>query len=159
MTASFVRRMRASRIDVSKMSKPHVTICGGFWERIRCPTAQRLCNREVGNSPRHHARHNPDYLRGKYTKDSRLVWRQVDRNKTRHLIEAAKPWLHTNSHPAKVTCRFSELPGARFNKPRGDLQTSIGHSSARIYIFRPLLWFQLNHNYLFSALYSRPCFS
>ena len=28
-------------------TKHHVTICGGFWERIRCPTAKRLLHREV----------------------------------------------------------------------------------------------------------------
>ena len=32
-------------------------------ERDRCPTVQRLCHREVGNSPRHLAPHNPHYLR------------------------------------------------------------------------------------------------
>ena len=42
-------------------------------ERVRCPTAQRLCHREVGNSPRHRKPHSPRYLRGKYLKDSRLV--------------------------------------------------------------------------------------
>ena len=42
-------------------------------ERVRRPTTQRRCLREVGNSPRHHAPHSPGYLRGKVLKDSRLV--------------------------------------------------------------------------------------
>ena len=45
---------------------------------------------------------------------------------------SAPPFWSTNGQPGKETCRFSELPGARFNKPRGDVQTSIGHSSARM---------------------------
>ena len=50
---------------------------------------------------------------------------------------SAPPWWSTNGHPAEETCRFSELQGARFNKPRGAVQTSIGHSSARIYRHPP----------------------
>ena len=38
---------------------------------------------------------------------------------------------------AKEICRFSDLPGARFTKPRDDVQMSIGHSSARIYRHPP----------------------
>ena len=44
-----------------------------LFTEIRCHTAQRLCHREVGNSPRHHAPHSPWLPSGKYLKDSRLV--------------------------------------------------------------------------------------
>ena len=46
---------------------------------------------------------------------------------------SALPWLSTTNHQAKGTCRLPELPGARFDKLRGHVRTSIGHSSARIY--------------------------
>ena len=39
--------------------------------------------------------------------------------------QSAPLWLCTDSHPAKGTCRYSELPGARFNKPRGDVRRRI----------------------------------
>ena len=127
------------RIDVSKMSQPNLMsqFAEDFEREFGAPQPNDYAT-EKGEIVRDsiHAPHSHGYLREKDLNDSLLVWRQVDRNETRHRGSSrlsAKPWLSTNGHPAKGTCRFSEVSEARFNKPRGDVQTSIGHSSARIY--------------------------
>ena len=63
------------RIDVSKLSQPNLMsqFAEAFERESSVPTAQRLCHREIGNSPRYHAPHSTRYLREKELKDSRLV--------------------------------------------------------------------------------------
>ena len=67
-------------------------------ERVRCPTAQRFCHREVGTSPRHHAPHSLDTF-GKKT----------SKFKTHNSFEAKS----TEMRPVTALIEYKQAPSGR----------------------------------------------
>ena len=96
---------------VTEFGDPQPKGSGTEWEILRYTMHRTVMATSGKNTPKIHD------------------WFDAKSTEMRPVIEAKRTALVEYK---QSPCIISELPEARFNKPRGDVQMSIGHSSARI---------------------------
>ena len=113
-------------IDVSTMSQPNLmSLFAEAFERESSATEKWEILRETMH-------HTALATFGENTSKAH-DWFDAKSTEMRPVIEAKRTALIVYKHTQRTEPADSQLPGARFDKLRGDVQTSVGHSSARIY--------------------------